>query len=152
MITARISKALRQGWGLAIYRGLATFFLFCAGFSAFPENVPFVALAVIVFRANVLSLVEFLTITHLAEERKADQAERKTRHTILEAQRLPPASEFEEPEFWDRINVRVAEEMGPPDDPLPFWKSFGLTGWNVVQRLFGDLAAIVIALIVTGTG
>lgn len=148
MTPPAIRQATRQAFGLGIYRLFATFALTVAGFSAFPGHKAVFALAVIVFNLGVSTVVEFTLLQSLVQE----SSDRKTRHAIVLAQErsLAGDSAFDEyGRFWGEVDRRVAAELDA-GERTGFWKTVGLTAWNLTSRVGSDLIGIAIALVISG--
>ncbi|MDQ2861663.1 MAG: hypothetical protein M3T55_13285 [Pseudomonadota bacterium] len=148
---AQTRQASRQAIGLIIYRGLVTVALLTSGFIAFPDHKTVFALAVIAFGLGVEALAQVQRIARLADARLLDLAERKTRHTITLAQDRGLRGETcNDYTFWGEVDGRVTAELGEEDPKPPWWRSTGLTTWNVMSRLLADLFLVLLALVLSG--
>ena len=148
-IASTIRPLVRQAWALWIYRWLiGVAFLFSA-FSQLPDHRWTVGLGLLVFNAGIEAVLIVQQTQNAAQNALADEAERKTRHTIVAAAEKVGTEYIEGWDFWQEVNERVSAETGPQEPALNWWRSAGLVLGQLVWRLIADLFGI--ALVVTLT-
>lgn len=144
-----LGRLRRQAHGLIIYRSILIFLFLLSAFTAFPHLKAVIGLGALVFNQGIAALghaaLTHFTISNMLD----DEAERKTRHTILLTGETSSQDELTEVEFWMEVNRRVEAEKMPPGKHVSGWSGAGLTIWNIASRALGDIALIMLAAFLT---
>lgn len=149
MNTKAMKRLQREAWGLLLYRKVLNVAFLWVAFSTFPHLKVVIALALLVFNQGIAALGHAATMFFQLQNKLDDDAERKTRHTILLAHERAVAPQIAHGEFWTEVNRRVADEQGNAQAKTSGWASAGLTMWNFMARAAADIATVVVVAILT---
>lgn len=142
------AKLTRTLWATQICRWLiGTAFLFAA-FSEFPEHKWSIGLGVLVLEFGLVAIMDQAAALRVGEINLADQAERKTRHTIIAAAEWGSDDPMKSAAFWQEVDDAVANER--VDEEKPGWLAVtGLMIGGIVYRLAATLGGIALVAALT---
>jgi len=142
-----IQASGRQIWGLTIYRWLLSVVFLLVAFNEFPEHRASIALGFLVVIHSFAAIGMALKHLFLTSNALDDEAERKTRHTIvMAAQQQMDAGHGD---FWAQVDDRVAAERRGHTPAKSGVAAFFLVAWHTISRALGDYASIAIAWIIS---
>lgn len=149
MHTDTMKRMQRQGFGLMLYRMVLNVAFLWVAFSTFPDLKIVFAIALLVFNQGVAAVGHTAAMIFQLQNQADDEAERKTRHTILLAHERAETPELLHGDFWTEVNRRVADEQGHSNAQTSGWASAGLTAWNFIARAMADIATVVVVAFLT---
>lgn len=148
LMEGKLWQKIRTGFVLSLAQWIAGFVLLVVGFHDFPDHHWLVATAVIYLALSFELLRAVAVAIDEMQNYRFDQAERKTRQTVVLAHQWRDSGQVFDGTFWAAVDDAVEAEIGPAAKPAPM-KGFILLLGGLIMRGLGYVVAIEIAATLT---